>query len=200
MNENRFATAGWMSIVLAVLFPVALILEGIQDAVSEIEGLDISVGIGLGDLLFLVYAVLTIYVLMKLKEYLYENYSFKNLNTVINVCILWTMIFFGGGFVLELLYSTVWPQNDLGLPLLLLVFYIVGIAVFGILDIVIGITLLHHRSRFRGVVKLFGALCLINGFFEGTVVLSFMTLLMIPASYVVLGIMFFSRTEEVEFV
>jgi len=200
MNENRFDMAGWISIILAVLFPLAFILEGIQDAFMEIKKFNISVGIGPADILFLLYAVLSIYVLIKLKNYLYENYSFNGLNTMINIAILWHMVFFGGSFILELLFSTIWVWHGLGLPLLLLVFYITGIAVFGIIDLVIGIMLLYHRNRFNNLIKLFGILCLIVGFCEGTVVLSFLTFLFVPASFIVLAIIFFSRIDEVEFV
>ncbi|UCE25502.1 MAG: hypothetical protein JSU74_05500 [Candidatus Zixiibacteriota bacterium] len=200
MSENRFSLAGWLSIVAAVVLPLAFILEGITEVALEIGDIDIPWGVGPADALFLFYAALAIYLLMEFKRLMFEYYSFREISTVINIAIFWHIIFYGGSFILETLFTTVWPQDDLGLPLFLLVFWIVGIAAAGIIDIVMGVILLRHRSRFNMPVKVFALLIIVTGFFEGTVVFSFLALLLAPASYVAMAFIFLRRPEEVEFV
>ena len=200
MNENRFSLAGWLSVVAAVLFPLAFIIEGITDMATQCGDVDIPWGLGPADALFLLYAALAIYLLMEFKRLMFEYYSFREIGTVINISIFWHIAFYGGSFILETLFTTVWPQNDLAAPLFLLVFWIVGIAVAGIIDIVMGVILLRHRSRFSTPVNVFAVLIIITGFFEGTVILSFMALLLVPATYVAMAFIFLRRPEEVEFV
>lgn len=200
MEENRYSLAGWLSIVGAVLFPLAFIVDGITDLIVTCGDIDVPWGIGPGDALFLLYAGLSIYVLNAFKSLMYEHYSFKEISLIINIAILWHIIFFGGSFILELALTTVWPSNDIGLPLVVLVFWVIGVAVFGIIDIILGIILLRQGDRFSGAIKVFAILSIVMGFCEATVILSPLTLLLVPASGIALAVAFLRRTEEVEFV
>lgn len=200
MEENRYSTAGWLSVAAAVLLPLAFIVDGLTELAVEFGDIDIPWGVGPGDALFLLYAGLLVYVLKSFKSLMYEYYSFREIGIVINMAIFWTIIFFVGSFIIELALTTVWPPDDLGLPVVLLVFWIVGLVVFGIIDILLGIIILRHRNRFSTSITVFAGLSLAIGFFEGTVVLSFLTLLLGPASFVVLAYIFLRKPEEVEFV
>jgi len=200
MHENRFSTAGWVSIAAAVIFPLAFIIEGIHEVVLELGDTDIPVGIGPADFLFLLFAALSVYVFKTFKSLMFESYSFKEIGTIININIFWHLVFFGGSFVIELLLGTVWPQNDLGLPLVLLVFWVMGIAVFGIIDLIIGIILLRQRHRFRMPVKVFAYFSIAVGFFEATVILSPLTLVLVPASFVAMAFVLLQKVEDLEFV
>ena len=200
MEENRYTLAGWLSIVTAVVFPLAFIVEGITDMAVQCGNVDIPWGLGPADALFLLYAALTVYLLKSFKSLMYEYYSFREIGTVINIAIFWCIVFFAGSFILELLLTTVWPQNDIGLPLVLLVFWIIGVAIFGIIDIVLAVIILRHRSRFNTPVRVFAVLTLITGFVEATVILSFLAILLVPATCVAMAFIFLRRTEEVEFV
>ncbi|UCD63988.1 MAG: hypothetical protein JSW34_00750 [Candidatus Zixiibacteriota bacterium] len=200
MNENRFSMAGWASIVASVVFPLAFIIDGIHQEVLECSGAEFTVGIGPADPLFLLFAALSIYVLKAFKTLLYEYYSFREIGTIISVAIFWHIVFFGGSFLLELMYGTVWPQGHVGLPLALVVFYVTGIAVFGIIDIIIGIILLRQKRRFSLPIRAFAWLSIAMGFFEATVVLSFLALLLVPVSLIALAFVFLRRVDEVEFV
>jgi hypothetical protein len=200
MHNNRFVAAGWASIVAGVIFPLAFLIEGVHQAAMSCADTGYPVGVGPGDALFLLYAALAIYVLKEFKSLMYEYYSFKEIGTIISIAILWTIIFFGGSFVLELLLDTVWPQGGLGLPLILVVFWITGIAVFGIIDIILGIILLRQKDRFSFPIRIFAGLSLATGICEATIVLSFLSLLLVPASCAVLAYIFLRKVEEVEFV
>jgi len=200
MHENRFSTAGWVSIVAAVIFPLAFIIEGIHEAVLEYGDIDIPVGIGPADFLFLLYAALSIFVYKTLKSLMFESYSFREIGAIINITIFWHIVFFVGSFLIELLLGTAWPQNDAGLPLILVVYWVVGTAVFGIIDLIIGIIILRQRRRFRTPVRVFAWLSIVLGFFEATVILSPLALLLVPASLIALAFVFLQRVEDLEFV
>ncbi len=200
MQDNRFAAAGWASIVAAVVFPLAFVVEGIHEAAFEWTDSVFTVAVGPGDFLFLLYAALTVYLLKEFKSLMYEQYSFKEISTIISVAIFWVIVFFGGSFVLELLLATVWPHNDIGLPLVLIIFWVMGVAIFGIIDIILGIIILRQRHRFSQAVKIFAILSVVTGVCEATLILSFLTLVLVPASCAVLAYIFLKKVEEVEFV
>ena len=200
MNPSRFSSAGWASIVAGVVFPLAFILEGLTEYFLETCENEYSVGVGPADFVFLLYAALSIYVLMSLKRFMFEHYSFRGINTIINVCIGWTIFFFVGSFALEVALIPVYSPGDVGPPMVLVAFWIIGIAVFGIIDIIKGIILLRHMRQFNTVIKVFAILCLISGICEATIILSFFTFLLVPITYVVLAIAFLQRPKEVEFV
>ena len=200
MHESRFSTAGWVSIVAAVIFPLAFIIEGLHEAVLEFSDIDIPVGIGPADFLFLLFAALSIYIFKTFKSLMFESYSFREIGTIINITIFWHIVFYSGSFVIELLLGTVWPSNDIGLPLILVVFWIAGTAVFGIIDLIIGILILRQKQRFRRPVRIFAWLSIVLGFFEATVILSPLALLLVPASLITLAFVFLQKVEDLEFV
>ncbi|UCG62256.1 MAG: hypothetical protein JSV52_02925 [Candidatus Zixiibacteriota bacterium] len=200
MDENRFTAAGWASIVAAVVFPLAFVVEGIHEAALEYVDSGFTVGVGPGDFLFLLYAALTVYLLKEFKSLMYEQYSFKEISTIISVAIFWVIVFFGGSFVLELLLATVWPHNDIGLPLVLIIFWVTGIAIFGIIDIILGIIILRQRHRFSYSVKVFAGLSIATGVCEATLILSFLTMVLVPVSCAVLAYIFLHKVEEIEIV
>jgi len=202
MDENRFTAAGLASIVAAVIFPLAIVIDGIHRSVLETcdSQFTAAVGIGPGDFLFLLYAALSVYLLKEFKSLMYEQYSFKEIRTIISVAIFWTIVFFGGSFVLEVLLSSVWPHNDIGLPLVLVIFWVSGVAIFGIIDIILGIIILRQRHRFSRSVNIFAGLSIAMGICEASIILSFIALLLVPVSWALLAYIFLHKVEEVEFV
>ena len=112
----------------------------------------------------------------------------------------WHLVYFGGSFLLELLLVPAWSSNDLGPPIVLLAFWVVGIGIFGILDVITGIIILRRRQEFSMAVKVFAIVILLIGVFEATIILVPFTLLLVPVSYIVLAFVFFSGVDEVEIV
>ena len=199
-TEDRFTAAAWASIVAAVVFPLAFIVEGIQQAAFEVGALEFDYGIGPADFLFLGYAGLSIYVLLEFKRLMFEQYSFRRISTIIGIAVAWLIVFFGGSFLLESTLPLRMTHGDIGPPLVLTIFWIICIAVSGIIDIVLGIILIQNRRQFTTPVRVFAWTSLIMGICEATVILSFFALILVPISLIVLAFVFFQRPEEVEFV
>ncbi|UCC43357.1 MAG: hypothetical protein JSU65_09435 [Candidatus Zixiibacteriota bacterium] len=200
MEENRFVTAGWVSVAAACVYPLAFVAMGMQEWAFD-EGLtDQRLGLGPSDLLFLLFAALSIYAFWSLKRLMYERYSFRKIGTIIWVSIFWHLVYFGGSFLVELLYAAVGLSDDSVAILLLTGLWASGIVVFGIIDIIIGLVLLSRAKQFHTAVKVFGWLSLVIGVFEATLLLAIVAFFLIPLSYVALAVVFLSRPDTVEYV
>lgn len=200
MNQNQFQGAGYASIIAAVVLPLAFTLEGMHQAAVATGLLDWDPGIGLSDLLFLLFALLSIYAYLKLKHLMYEYFSFRKIDLVIAATIIWHAIFFGGSFILEITLVPLWPADEIGLSLLLGSFWIIGMAVFGIIDILIGIIILRQREEFPTVIRVFAWLSVVAGFLEGSIILSPFSLPVVMAMLVTMGVIFLRRLDSVEIV
>jgi hypothetical protein len=198
--EDRFSLAGWISIITAVILPLAWIMEGLFEAFYAVGLTDRPVNIGPADFLFLLFAAGSIYVYWKLKHLMFEHYSFKEIGLIIDIAIVWHIVFFGGSFLMELILASIWPGNLDWPSLTILIFWIFGIVIFGIIDIIIGVILIRRMHEFCYPIKIFGILSLIIGFFEATVILVPVTLVLVPASLVALAFAFLQKPKVVEFV
>ena len=200
MNENSFASAGWASIVMAVILPTAFIVAGIEGAAFELGAVDHAVGIGISDFLFLILGAVGIYVLLSLKRLMYERYSFLGLNLIVGLAIFWTIVNYGGSFLLELFFEFTSPSAVEGAILTSTVFWVVCIVGFGIIDIVIGLILVLQRHRFSTPIRIFAMFSLIAGISEATVILSFFAMLFYPLALIALAIAFLKPDEIVELI
>lgn len=197
-HKDKFLTEGLAAIAAAVLMPVAFILGGIEDFVFDT--IRAYPGIGIADFLLLAAGAVYIYVLVGLKKLLFERYSFRGVNVIIGIMIFWTIVNYGGSFVLELI-GTVAGRGGYDVVLAIqYTFWISCIAVFGILDIILGIMLLRQMRRFGTALKVFAVLSIATGFFGATVLLAIVNLVLFPLALVVLAVAFLKREEAVEFV
>jgi len=200
MNDNRFMTAGWASIAAAALMPLGFVVAGIEMEACSSDYTSFPVGIGVADFVFLIYCALSIYVLLSLKKLMYERYSFRGLHTIIGIAILWNIVNYCGSFLLQLFISLGALGRSVSAEFIPLVFWIVCIAVFGIIDIVFGVILLRQLKRFSTPIKVLAFVSLASGVFEAAVILSFLALLLVPIAYVALAFEFLRKNEAVEFV
>ena len=200
MENNRYATAGWASIVAAGVYPLAFLYLGLQGDVFCRSSWDNPLGLGPSDFLFLLFAALSIYVLWSFKSLMYERYSFREIGTIIWISIFWHLVYFGGSFVIEVVYAAVGLSDNSVAVLMLSGLWVSGVVVFGIIDIIIGVVLLRHANRFHTSVKVFAWLSLAIGVFEATLILAFFAFLLVPISFVALAFVFLSRPDSIEFV
>ncbi|KAA3631405.1 MAG: hypothetical protein DWP97_13180 [Calditrichaeota bacterium] len=201
MNNEKYNTAGWLAIISGLLFPLAMILDIMSGATAELLGYsDFPVGIGLADFIYIVYALFSIYVYSKFKNLLYEYYSYKKLNTIINLIIWLFIIFFGGSFLIELIMFPIFSPTDIGPPLFLLLFWGIGIFIFGVLDVLFAVFLLKESKIFSTEIKVFAIVILIMGLFELSVIFSFMNIFIIPIAFISWAFVFFKKNHEIDFV
>jgi hypothetical protein len=200
MHENRFLFAGWAAIAAAGLMPVAFIVAGFESEAFELGITNRAVGLGASDFLLLIFGAIMVYVLLELKRMLFERYSYRGLDVIIMLSIVWTAVNYGGSFALQSFFSFAIPNSGVSAEAVITVFWIVCIGVFGILDAVLGIMLLMQGRRFGIPLLVFAALSVALGLCEVTVVLSFFGLLLFPIAYISLGVAFLRPEERLEFV
>jgi len=157
----------------------------------------------LSDVLFLVLGLLTMYVYFKLIHLLNDQLNYSSLNIVIWIIIALNAIF-TGTLVLDLYASTMSADtlaSNEG--------YLVGSAMtvaagsmilFGILDIILGIALLRAAVPVPSVLKIFAVIAIIQGVFEVSLFLSFMTLFIFPLAMIILAAAFMRNPDSIEVV
>ena len=200
MENNRFVTAGWVSIATAGIYPLAFVFMALEGEAFDRDFMDHSLGLGPSDFLFLLFAALSIYVLWSFKSLMFERYSFRAIGTIIWISIFWHLVYFGGSFLIELLYAVAGLSDNSAAVLMLTGLWISGIVVFGVIDIIIGVILIRHASRFHTPVKAFAWLSLAMGVCEATLILAFLAFLLVPIGFVALAFVFLSRPDSVEYV
>ena len=159
-----------------------------------------AVGLGVSDFLLLIFGGVMIYALIELRSMLFERYSYRGIDLIITLSIAWTGVNYGGSFALQSVATIVTLPSSVSAEVVITVFWIVCIGVFGILDAILGIMLLMQGRRFDLPLLVFAAFSLAMGLCEVTVVLSFLGLLLFPVAYVALGIAFLRPKERLEFV
>ncbi|MDH3255023.1 MAG: hypothetical protein OEM62_08540 [Acidobacteriota bacterium] len=200
MSENRFLVAGWATIAAAGLMPTAFIVAGIEQAAFDLNVTKRTVGLLTSDFLLLVFGGVAIYVLVELKRMLYERYSYRGLDVIIALAIGWTVVNYGGSFLLQSFFTIADSTTSATAQAVTTVFWIISIGVFGIIDAILGLMLLIQGRRFGTPLLVFAALSLAMGLCGLTVILSVFSLLLFPVAYIALAVAFLRPEERLEFV
>lgn len=200
MSENRFLVAGWAAIAAAGLMPTAFIVAGFEQTAFDLDVAKRTVGLLASDFLLLIFGAVTIYVLIQLKRMLYERYSYRGLDVIIALAIVWTVVNYGGSFVLQSFFTIVDSTTSTRAEAVTTVFWIICIGVFGIIDAILGIMLLIQGRRFGMPVLVFAAFSLLMGLCGLTVILALFNLLLFPVAYIALAVAFLRPEEGLEFV
>lgn len=201
LTTNRYATAGWMAIASAALFPTAMVLNWITGIVG-IKAFDYRGPVfGPADILFAVFTIFNIYILYQFKRLLNERYQFHDLDIWIPVAIWWGVLFQVGTILVRGLFLLIESASPLAMGLSFAAFMVVFLIVAGIVDIIVAAKLLRARDLLGTPIAVFGYLTMASGIAELTLfLLPLVAFLLLPAAYVTLGVIFLRDPEEVEFV
>ena len=77
MGENRYALAGWLSIVQAILYPMAIGISIVQGVIGARAFRYAGPTLGPSDLMMLLFTLILIYTLTQFRHLLNERYSFR---------------------------------------------------------------------------------------------------------------------------
>jgi len=201
MEPNRYNVAGWLSIIQAILMPLSIVVGIIQGIIGiKVFGYEGPM-YGPSDLLGIIITVISIYILFMLKRFINEYYDYREVNFLINLAIIWGVVFFIGGLALRGIEMIFWKYDKDITVILDLSFFAVAMITAGIIDILIGVKLLKIKERMSDLLAVFAYLTLITGILEVSIILSpAVPFLVYPASMIVLGIAFLKNREQVEFV
>ncbi|UCG61357.1 MAG: hypothetical protein JSV52_13710 [Candidatus Zixiibacteriota bacterium] len=200
MESNKFAFAGWLAVVQAIIFPIAFVMaiieQGIAAGLLKID----RPFFGPSDVLMLIFTAIAIYVLLMFKRLLNEHYEYHDLNLLIYISIWWAIMFQVIGLGLGYLMIVLWPVDKVLFAVLYLVFFAGAMVAIGIVDILIAIKLLKIKEHFSELIRAFAYISMGAGICEVSVLLSPLSLVLVPVSAIVLAMIFFRDRHQVEYV
>ena len=200
MNENRYNLAGWLAIVAAIIFPLSIGLDIIQNLIGAAAFGYRGPNFGPSDLLMIAFSGMAIYVLVMFRRLLHENYQYHDLDVLITIAIIWTAVIQAASIGLAIVSFILWPRAETVVIVLQIVFMILFMISAGIIDIIFAVKLFKIMDRASSLVKVLAYLTMIAGVLEVTVILSPLALFLVPASFIVYGLIFLRANQEVEFV
>ncbi len=203
-RDNPYSLAGWLSISIAVLFPLGMFLGFIQNAMLGMR-YDFP-PLGIADVVMVLCTVLAIYVFLRFRSYLHEYYQYKGLDGLIFATIIWSILyelFFLMTKTLIMLGVVYVPHGReamLGFFFGFIIIMAGFMITIGIIDLNIAIRLLRMKESLGDMMKIFAYVTLIAGICELSLIFVPFSLLLYPISAVVLGLALIKGHEDVEFV
>jgi len=200
MGANKYAAAGWLAIVQAVLFPLSFVVGIIEAGIAQ--GIfDVSRPFfGPSDFLMIVFTIISVYALLMFKQLLNERYEYHDLDLLIYISIWWVIVFQVVGLGLGLLASVYWPVDRIVLLVVYLIFMTAAMVSIGIVDILIAVKLLKVKEQFSEYIRAFAYISMAAGILEVTILLSPLSLLLVPVTWIILALIFFRDQQEVQYV
>lgn len=199
-GSNKFALAGWLSIVNAALFPIAFFIGIVQGIIAKAAFDYHGVQFGPSDLMFLVCTAIDVYALVMLRKLLHELYQFKGVDFLITLAIWWNVLFQVSGLLLKFALLIMQPASELVIGLSSLAMITAAMITAGIINILLSAKLLTIKETLSSMLRGYAYLVMVCGVLQATVLLSPFALLMAPVVNIVAGLIFLKGHEEVEFV
>ena len=200
MSSKRYSVAGWLSIAGAVIFPMAFFVGIIHDIIAKTEFHYHGPNFGPGDLLFITFTAISAYVLSVFRDLLNERYNTHELDMLINIAIGWVILFQVGSLCLKGIFMALWPVSEESMTIAYLCFMAVALVIIGVIDILIAVKLLKMSGGHNDLLKAYAYVTVVAGILETSVFLSPLSIIMVPMSSVILGMIFLREKGGVEFV
>jgi len=200
MEENKYATAGWLAIVQAVLFPMSFVISIVQTGIGA-KMFDMHGGfVGPAELIMVVFTAIGVYTLLMFRRVLNERYENHDLDRLIIISIWWAVVFQVVSLGLKTLAMVFAPVDQLVMTLTGLVVMTAAMVTIGIVDIMIAVRLLRVKEALSASIRALAYVTMAAGICEVTVLFMPLALLLIPVSCVIMAIIFLHDRQEVEFV
>lgn len=200
MVSNKFSVAGWLAVVQALLFPliyvVAFAEKGITNIVMHVD----RPFYGPSDLMTMAYTVISVYALLMFKKLLNERFEYHDLDLLIYISIWWVIVFEITGLGLRFFAIALWDTNRILIGVVYLVFLTASMVTIGIVDILIAVKLLRIKEVFSEYIRAFAYISMATGICEVSVLLTPIALLLAPFTWIILALIFFRNTQDVQYV
>jgi hypothetical protein len=199
-ETNRYSLAGWLAIAQAVLFPLAIGISIFQTAIgARFFGYRGPV-LGPSDMLMLVFTAFGVYTLLMFKRLLNERYNFNAIDVLIIISIWWAVIFQVGSLFIKSALIFLGPVSKAAYTITQGAFLVSFMVFIGVIDIIIGVRFLKEKEKFSNLVLAYAYITLVAGILEITIIGIPISMLLIPALCIILGLIFLRDEREVEFV
>ena len=200
MNEQRYAMAGWMSIVGAVLFSISFVVGILQAIIAgKAFGYHGPV-IGPSDVLALMFSAIAVYALIMFRRLLNERYAFRGIDGLITFSIIWTIAFQLILLGIKILVMLSGLGEELWVGIINLGIVALFMLTIGIIDILIGVKLLQAKQELNELITILAYVSLVSGILEASVLLSPLAVVFVPISFILIGLILLKGNERAEFV
>ena len=200
MSDKKYSLAGWLSIIAAVLFPLAFGISFIHDIIAKTKfGYD-GPNFGPGDILFILFTCVSVYVISVFRDLLNDRYNTHELDLLINITIGWVILFQVCSLCLKGIFMALWPVSKESMTIAYIGFMAISMVTIGIVDILIAVKLLKIDAGHNDLIRAYAYINLIAGVLEASVFLSLLAIILVPVSSVILGMILLREKEGVEFV
>jgi len=200
MNDAKYAVAGWLAIIASVLVPLAFILSIIQGVIAGAAFGYTGPIFGPSEALFIGITVISVYVLLVFRRLLNDRYQYHGIDTLIVATIIWNILFQFASLGLRGLLLVAWPESELAMKIVYILFLSIAMISIGIIDILMALRLIQVKDRFNDALRAFAYVTLAGGILEVSVFLSPLSLILVPVTFVILGLLFLREKEEAEFI
>ena len=200
MEGNRYALAGWFAIANAIIFPLAFVTGIVQGIIGAAALGYKGPTVGPSDLLFILFTILAVYVVYMFRNLLNERYDYHGIDTLITVSIWWMIIFQVASIALKIAMIVAWPIPEIAVAAVGLTFMTASMITGGLIDILIAVKLFQVKDSLNGLLRAYTYIIMVSGALQASVILSPLALLLLPVSFVIIGMIFLKDKEEVEFV
>ena len=193
MKTNHYVLSGISAIIVAISYPLLWLLDRQRTIGCDVSECTSSTS-SLHSILLLIAGMLIMYMYYGLIRLLHDYYNYHKADVPLIALISMTSVFYLGTFLVEMLQS--WHEYNLTSG----VMQIVGAIAFGIIDILLAVALLRGNSELPNLIKNFAIVNLIAGVLEISVLFSFLTVIILPISALILAACFFTKPKLIEFV
>jgi len=200
MNENRYNVAGWLAIAGAIIFPLTIGISIVQSLIGAATFGYRGPNFGPSDILMMIFTGISIYVLVMFRRLLHDHYEFHELDILITIAIIWSVIIQIATTGLKIAFFALWPLPETVVIVTQISFFALFMISAGIIDIIFAVKLFKITDSASHLVKTLAYLSVISGVLEVTVILSPLALFLVPASFIVYGLIFLRANQEVDFV
>jgi len=200
MEKKSYNLAGWLAIAQAILFPMAIGLGIVEAGISSRFLGYYKPAFGPSDFIMIGFTAIAVYTFLMFKRLLNERYDYHDLDILIYISVAWAVLFQIVGLALGFMVTALWPFNKEVIAIVYIVFMTGAMVTIGIVDVLIAVKLLKVKENFSEYIRIFAYISMIAGILEVTVLLSPISLLLIPVSCIILALIFFKDHYQVEFV
>jgi len=200
MEQNKYATAGWLAIVQAVLFPLSFVISIVQTGIGA-KVFDMHGGfVGPAELIMVVFTAIGVYTMLMFRRLLNERYENHDLDLLIIISIWWAIVFQVVTLGLKTLAMIFAPVDPFVTAMVGLVVLTAAMVTIGIVDIMIAARLLRVKEALSATLRGLAYVTMAAGVCEVTVILMPISLILIPVTCVMFALVFLHDHREVEFV
>lgn len=205
MFNSNYLKPGAAALVLAAAFPLYW-LYVMQMAGSDMQEAyyDNVLRLDSSDLVYLGLGALEIYVLQSLRRLLHDHHNFRGLDALLTLLIANAVLFYfvqlGMDAGLHFYGGQLDSANTQAILELGWFGNIAGVMIFGALGSIASIILLRSGLELTPLLTLFAYVNLLCSLFQLTFVFSFMTIILLPLSMLVLAAHFVQKPEMIEVV